>query len=129
MDAKDYTQIIITVLGFLLADKGLILYHTRRKDNLEDLKRAEREREERENNELIKITKKLEAANNKHAEELIQLGDSISACYNMFDLFIYAFEKKDILNGNATEIKACINKARTSMEQYTKSKKDKELFV
>ena len=74
-------------------------------------------------------TRKLQEVNNRQADELVVLGNVTDLLIEGQERLVDALHDKGVLNGNSIEIKNTLNQARNEIRIYTKSKKDKGLFV
>ena len=73
--------------------------------------------------------KELCKVNNRQAEELVILSSSMSGILNVLSLLIDVLHEKDVLNGNSVKVKKELTLAKKQLDEYTKQKKDKGLFV
>lgn len=74
-------------------------------------------------------TKKLCEVNNRQGEELVMLSNISEMLITSEEQLVDALHAKNVLNGNSAEIKRNLANARKELREYTKSKKDKGLFI
>lgn len=102
---------IITACIALLGGQGIIYFLVTRYYNRKDK------------------TKKLCEVNNRQGEELVILSSMMSSVIKLNKSLIYALHEKGVFNGNTKEFNKELEAIESQLNNYTKAKKDKGLFV
>jgi pectin methylesterase-like acyl-CoA thioesterase len=105
------TTIIIAVISTLLASNGVGIFLIKRHYDNKDK------------------TLKLCEVNNRQGEELVILSSMMSSVIKLNKSLVYALHEKGVFNGNTKEFNKELETIEDKLNSYTKSKKDKGLFV
>jgi len=104
-------NMIIALAGILLAGNGIIVTLITRHYSRVDK------------------TKRLCEVNNRQGDELVMLSNISDLLITSEEQLVDALHSKGVLNGNSVKIKKNLSEARIELKTYTKSKKDKGLFI
>jgi hypothetical protein len=105
------TTIIIAIISGLLASNGVGIFLIKRHYDNKDK------------------TLKLCEVNNRQGEELVILSSMMSSVIKLNKSLVYALHEKGVFNGNTKEFNKELETIEDKLNSYTKSKKDKGLFV
>ena len=96
--AHESYELIIVVLGFLLAGNGILMYFIRRKDKVSTLAKM----------------------NNRQAAQITMLTTAIMAVLESQESLVDALQDTGILNGNSAKITNYLKTAKSTISEYAK---------
>ncbi len=102
-----YYELIVVVLGFLLAGNGVLMYMIRRRDKVGTL----------------------EKMNDRQANQVDMLSTALLAILDSQESLVDALHDKGILNGNSEIVKDSLNKAKHTIKDYALKVCKEQLYM